>query len=116
MVVAKMISILWDYTSSLREHRNGILHSHTIKETESRELEALQLQITTAYDEYSKDQFIIPSYLRSLFTSRSLQHKLKIDIDSKKCWLRSVWEAKATQEESNCRYAETAKTFFTPKK
>jgi hypothetical protein len=89
-----MISILWDCASSLWVHCNGILHGHTIKETESRELEALQLQITTAYDEYSKDTFIIPNHQRFLFTSRSLQHRLKMGIDSKKCWLRSVWEAK----------------------
>jgi hypothetical protein len=80
-----IIPILWEYTSSLWEHRSGILQCCTIKEIEARELEALKLQITTAYEEYTKDHFIIPRYLSSLFTSHSLQF-----------WLHSVWEAKAT--------------------
>ena len=98
------------------EFRNGILHGQTSQEIEARELAAIQKQIVAAYEEYNEDNFIVPRYLCSLFTTHSLQQRLAMDIDSMKCWLRSVTEAKATQEESTKRYALAAKTFFTPRK
>lgn len=66
---AKIIPVIWEYTTSLWEHRNGILHGQTLAETEQRELEALQQQITAAYKEYNNDHFIIPRQLSSLFIS-----------------------------------------------
>ncbi len=98
------------------EFRNGILHGQTSQEIEARELAAIQKQIVAAYEEYNEDNFIVPRYLCSLFTTRSLQQRLAMDIDSMKSWLRSVTEAKATQEESTKRYALAAKTLFTPRK
>jgi hypothetical protein len=112
---AKIIPVIWEYTTSLWEHRNGILHGQTLAETEQRELEALQQQITTAYKEYNNDHFIIPRQLSSLFTSCSLQKRLKMDMDSMKCWLHSVSKAKEAQSESNIRHAEAINNFFFPR-
>jgi hypothetical protein len=83
--VATIIPSLWEYTAALWEHRNGILHGHTIQVMETKELEAIRLQITAAYVKYSKDRFIISRYLSSLFTSWSLKQRLSRDIDSMKC-------------------------------
>jgi hypothetical protein len=58
--IAGIIPAIWEYTSSLWEHRNGVLHRHTLTETAARELDAVQLQIITAYSDYNKDNFIVP--------------------------------------------------------
>jgi hypothetical protein len=111
----QLIHLLWKYTLSLWECRNSILHGKNVEEAEMREKEALKQQISEAYEDYAKDPFSIPSHLRSLFTARSLNQRLKQDMDSLKCWLRSVYEAKATQQASDQRYAEASKAFFQPR-
>ncbi len=111
----KTILKLWDYTSSLWEHQNGILHGQTIAETERQELGDLHQQITSAYEEYGNDPFIIPRHLSSLFTYRTLHQRLKLDVDSLKCWLHSVWEAKLAQQQSQCRHSEAGRSFFHPR-
>jgi hypothetical protein len=111
----KIIQILWDYTLSIWEYRNGVVHGTTIQEAKVKEMEAAQRAITLAYGEYTKDPFIIPSRLRYLFTSKSLAHRLHQDIDAMHCWIRSYTEAKLTQKKYQQRYAEAAKKFFQPK-
>ena len=113
--VAKAIQCLWEYSQSIWEHRNGILHGTTIEEAKAKEAAALQSEITKAYEEYEVDNFIIPNHLRYLFTSRTLHHRLNQDIDSMICWLRSYNEAKSTQKQTTQRYTEAAKKFFQPR-
>ncbi len=55
-----------------------ILHDHTVEE-----------DITAAYEANDKDPFIIPGYLSSLFSSRTLGQSLKQDKDMVSCWLSS---------------------------
>lgn len=111
-----MINAIWEYSYSLWTFRNGEVHGHTLAEAAARELEETKRGITAAFLEYEKDQFIVPSHIRSLFISKSLQQRLTLDIDSMHCWLRSFHEAKATQQESLRKYSEAAKSFFQPQR
>jgi hypothetical protein len=71
-----MINLIWEYSQSIWDNRNKIVHGYTLEETKAKEVEAAQKAITMAYEEYDKDHFIIPSHLHYLFTSRSLTQRL----------------------------------------
>jgi hypothetical protein len=111
----KIIPILWDYSQAIWEYRNGVVHGRTIEEQAVLEITAVQTEMTFAYEEYAKDQLIIPSHSRHLFTSRSLTQRLQLDIDSMLCWLRSYREAKLSQQVATKCQTEAAKHFFQPK-
>jgi hypothetical protein len=70
--VDKIIPILWDYSQSIWEYRNGIVHGRTIEEQAALEIKAAQTEISLAYEEYTYNHFIIPNHSHHLFTSRSL--------------------------------------------
>jgi len=100
---------LWDT-------RNKILHGNTLEETRAREIAQLTIEITEAYDAFSKDNFLVPSSFRHLFTSKTLkQRTMKQDEDSMRCWLRSYREGVLTQNERMQQQAVAAKTFFLPR-
>ncbi len=65
----KKLVLFWEYSHSLWEHHNGIVHGNTVEETKATELKATQQVITAAYEEYKNDPFIVRSHLRYLFTS-----------------------------------------------
>lgn len=58
---SKLIKVILDYSFSLWEYRNGVLHGHTIEENEAKESEKISSQIRTAYMKYQEDPHIIPS-------------------------------------------------------
>jgi hypothetical protein len=94
----------------------GWSYGHTMAEAAAREMAAIDTEIRSAYGEYKQDHFIIPRHLSSLFTSRSLEQRLLLDIDSKQCWLNSYTEAVARQQTVTHRYIESAKNFFQPRR
>jgi hypothetical protein len=51
---------------SLWEYHNGIVHGTTIELTQAKNIAAAQKAITLAYEEYTKDLFVIPGHLRHL--------------------------------------------------
>ncbi len=113
--MTKVITLIWEYSFSLWEHRNRVLHGHTLADAMARELEEVKNEITEAYNDYKHDHFIIPSHFSSLFTSRSLKQRLQLDMDSMQCWLCSFQEAKEIQQEAHRHYSESAKRFFQPR-
>ncbi len=96
---SNLIQIILEYSSSLWEFRNGVLHSHTIEETAAKEFNSITTRIRTAYQTYQEDPFHVPSHWRSLFISRTLDQCLKQDLDMLYCWLSSYDEALAFQRD-----------------
>lgn len=56
-----VILTVWDCTSSLWKHRNGIVHGTRKEEQIQKTLEGLKAHVSAAYNEYSKDPFIVSS-------------------------------------------------------
>jgi hypothetical protein len=111
-----LIKIILEYSFSLWDFRNGILHGLTTEDTAEKEFNSIATWIRTAYHTYQEDPFHIPSRWRSLFISRTLDQHLKQDIDTLNCWLRSYDEALASQRDSTLRHSEAAKNFFKPRR
>jgi hypothetical protein len=112
---SSVVTILLSYSSAAWDTRNSILHGKTFEEQRAKEISLLATKISNAYAKYSENPFIVPSHLRSLFTSRTLIQRLSQDIDSLQCWLRSYNEGVLTQQEHTRRSAEAAKKFFQPR-
>jgi hypothetical protein len=72
--------------------------SHTKAENIEKELTNLQQQVTSAYQQYNKDPFIIPAQFRYLFLTKDANECMRMGRDSLRCCLRSVGEAKPHQE------------------
>jgi hypothetical protein len=112
---SSLIIHLFNYTSSLWRFRNGVLHGHNLKEEKLKKLEKLEEAISTAYQKYNSDPFIISHHLSSIF-DKPLQYVLQTDIDYLSSWLRTYTEAVETQLESRCRQSNAAKLLFATRK
>jgi hypothetical protein len=109
-----LIQRILEYISSIWTFRNGVIHGHSLAEAQQKIMEGLQKDITTAYEAYQKDPFIVSHQLSSLF-HKPLQILLKKDKDSLTCWLRTYEEAVLHQQEFRRCQSEAAKNFFIPK-
>ncbi len=106
-----LISLILDFSFSLWDFRNGVLHGHTLEEQAAKERALLTNEITEAYETFHKYKFIVPSNFRYLFSSKTLQQRLHQDYDSLQCWLWSYREAVETQRTSTKWYAEQPRCF-----
>ncbi len=98
-----LISLILDFSFSLWDFRNGVLHGRTVTEQDAKKRETLINAITRAYDDYHQDRFIAPQNFRYPFSSKSLHQRIHQDHDSLQCWLWSYREAVETQRASTNR-------------
>ncbi len=90
---SQAIHCLWKFARSMWTHRNSIVHGTDAQTSAARILQELQDQVRSLYDDYNANpQIILPSSSH-LFTSRTLDQRLRHNYDNINCWLRSVQEA-----------------------
>lgn len=106
------ISIVWNFTRQLWQHRNQIVHRLTVDDIVSTQMRLLHNKVKTHYNEYHRSPSCVLPRHEHLFTQRSLNQRLQLSYDSIKCWLRSVDEARNILEFQQCHLQETAATVF----
>jgi hypothetical protein len=111
---SQAIHFLWRFTRSMWAHRNGIVHGVDAQSAAARILQDLQDRVRTLYKEYDDNPQMILSTHSHLFTSRTLDQRLKHNYDNLTCWLRSVSEARLDLAHHVRQLREQSSQFFTP--
>jgi hypothetical protein len=91
---AHAILQLWKFTRSLWTHRNTVVHGATDQEVAEKIRAEFTAKVTSLYAEYKANHNIILPKHKYVFTRHTLEKRLRLDIDSIQCWLRSVDDAK----------------------
>jgi hypothetical protein len=108
------IAALWQFSRALWKRRNEEVHGATVEEQATRQLAQLRDSITTMYNQFNENQAIILPRYRYLFTSNTLENRLKGSYDTMAAWLRSVEEAIQVLQYQEANYQAEARRFFPP--
>jgi hypothetical protein len=108
----KVIKALWTYSTALWKFRNSVVYGATKEDAKAKELEHLHQRVRHEYHLFSNDPFLVSPQFASLFSKKSLQERLRMDIDSMTCWLRSVEEAKHHQANFRASLSKLSSRFF----
>jgi hypothetical protein len=108
------VSQLWKFTRSLWAYRNTVVHGATDKEIANKIRTEITTKVTSLYTEYQANHNIILPKHKYLFSSRTLEQRLQLDIDSLHCWLRSVDDAKQALKHHDTQLRLTSARFFEP--
>jgi hypothetical protein len=111
---AKLIEGLLTYSNSLWKFRCSLLYGRSQDEQHQKLVHYLQTNITDAYTSFGKNPHIIHHSLRNIFHV-PLEDRLKQDLHSMQCFLRSYNLAKQQQELSHAKQAKAAAQFFIPR-
>jgi hypothetical protein len=84
---------IWKYTRSIWGYRNTVVHGATDKEQADKIKEQTATKVRDFYTKFRSTPSFILQRHHYLFTSRTLSQRLKLDIDSMVCWIRSVEDA-----------------------
>lgn len=93
MWTAQAITSLWKYTRSIWGYRNTVVHGATDQEKADKIIEQTATKVREFYSKFTTTPTFILQRHHYLFTSRTLSQRLKLDIDSMNCWIRSVEDA-----------------------
>jgi hypothetical protein len=111
---AQVILSVWKFSRSLWSYRNIIVHGATDQEIATKIRGTLDDQARSFYNTFhTSPQFILPCH-HYLFTSRSLEQRLRLDFDSLSCWIRSVEDAQQALLHHNNQQRINASRFFAP--
>jgi hypothetical protein len=114
MWTAQAIAIFWKYLRSEWAYRNTVVHGSNDKEIAAQIKKASTDKVKEYYHTFRTTPNFILSRHQYLFTSRTLDQRLKLDIDSLNCWIRSVEDAiQALQHHNNQQRLHSAR-FFAP--
>jgi len=108
------IAALWKFSRALWTRRNEEVHGATVEEKATRQLAQLRDNITTMHNQFNEKQAIILPRHRYLFTSITLENRLKGSYDNMAAWLRSVEEAIQVLQYQEAQYQVEACRFFPP--
>ena len=108
------IQMIWKYTRSLWNHRNTVVHGSTDHEVTNKIRASIEGQVTSFYHKFNDSSHFILQRHHYLFTSRTLQQRLHLDIDSINCWLRSVQEAIQALHHHETQQRLNSARFFAP--
>jgi hypothetical protein len=111
----KVIKALWTYSTALWKFRNSVVYGATKEDAKAKEMEHLHQRVRHEYHLLANDPFLVSPQLASLLSKKSLQERLRMDIDSMTCWLRSVEEAKHHQTNFRASLSKLSGRFFKPK-
>jgi hypothetical protein len=111
---AQIILYLWKYTRSLWTHRNQVVHGKTDQEIATKLRESSLNQVQNLCTMFQTNSNFILSRHHYLFTTRSLEQHLHMDIDSLTCWLRSGEDAKQALVSHNTQLLLQSNPFFAP--
>lgn len=81
------------YSLALWKLCNKFIHGETIEEQHHKEHDELKFSMSSTYEEFNGDTFIISKSNDSLFP-KPLTEMIKMELDWKKCWLTMHTEAK----------------------
>ncbi len=95
-------------------HRNQVVHGRTDQEVATKIKESIHNQVRNLYTTFQTDPNFILSRHHYLFTNRSLEQHLNLDIDSFTCWLRSVDDAQQVLLHHNTNLQLQSNRFFAP--
>ena len=111
---AQTIHFLWKYTRAIWAYRNTVVHGATDQEMADKIRNAATTKVTSLYSTfYTTPHFILPRH-RYLFTSKTLEQRLRLDTDSLNCWLRSVEDATQALIHHENQQRLQATHFFAP--
>ena len=108
------IGCLWKYTRSLWGYRNTVVHGATDQEIADKIRHQTATKIKEFYNKYNNTPNFILQRHNYLFTSRPLLQRLKMDIDSMHCWIRSVEDAVQELHHHEQRQREHSSRYFAP--
>jgi hypothetical protein len=104
---------LLQYSQQLWTFRCGVLKGHNKEENRQKHREELLNQVQSAYEEFAKDPFHIPSDWRHMF-HRPFLSLVQSDRDTLACWLRSYSEACQQQMLLTQQHQRHSVAFFSP--
>jgi hypothetical protein len=111
---AKLIEGLLHYSLSLWKFRCSLLHGQSQDKAHQKLIQQLQSRIIEACTAFLDNPHIVPHSSRNIFLV-PLEDRLKQDVDSLQCFLRSYALAKQHQEQLNMLHTEAAAQFFFPR-
>jgi hypothetical protein len=111
---AKFIEALLLYSHSLWKYRCALLHGRSMDEVHQKRTYHLKTQIEAAYVAFSEDLHIVHHSSRDIFLV-PLEERLRQDIDSLQCFLRSYKLARLQQEQLNQSHKDAVAQFFLPR-
>jgi hypothetical protein len=88
------ILLMWQYMRSIWTHRNSVVHGKDSEEAASRLLQHLHQEVERLYEEFRVNPAMLLSRHHHLFTSRTLEQRLRMPYDNITSWLRSVENAR----------------------
>ncbi len=111
---AQTVKFLWKYTRSQWAYRNTVVHGATDQEMADKIKGKTIDKVKSLYTTFqSTPQFILPRH-HYLFTTRTLDQRLRLDIDSLNCWVRSVEDAIQTLHHQEIQQRLHSTRFFAP--
>jgi hypothetical protein len=111
---SQAIACFWKYLRSEWAYRNTVVHGSNDQEMAEKIKKAATDKITDFYNTFRTTPNFILSRHRYLFTSRTLDQRLKLDIDSLNCWIRSVEDAIQALQHHNNQQRLQSDRFFAP--
>jgi hypothetical protein len=111
---ARVVEHLLCYSKAVWRCRCSLLHGLNQTEIHQKIVHKLQEQVKQAYQSYRTDPFIVNQAARQYFLV-PLEVRLKQDVDSLQCFLRSYSLAKEQQELCTQNQAQKAARFFFPR-
>jgi hypothetical protein len=107
-----LIAALWRYSKTLWRFRNEVVHGSTVEEQAKLQLQTLNNKLESYYQRYLHNPDIVLARHQFLFTSRSLEDRLKSSYDAKAAWLRSVEEAMKVLQHQEEAHRVVSQLFF----
>jgi hypothetical protein len=105
---------IWEYTHSLWQHRNGILHGLSSEQCAEKILTKLQMEVSCLYESIlANPDKLLPWHL-GLIKDNSLERLLNLPYDDIQCWLRSVKEAQEVFQHQEGQLRQSAARYFSP--
>ncbi len=111
---ARVVEHLLCYSKAVWRCRCSLLHGLNQVEMHQKIVHKLQEQVKQAYQSYRTDPFIVNQAACQYFLV-PLEVRLKQDVDSLQCFLRSYSLAKEQQELCTLNQAQKAARFFPPR-
>jgi hypothetical protein len=114
----RVICAIWDYSLSLWEARNAVVHGQTSLQLDNKAIRTLRQQVKTFYLRVETDPRLLPANRLHLF-DKSLLATQQLSKPQLQCWIRSVEEAIHTQSFRNDIASKSQRAimerFFQPK-
>jgi hypothetical protein len=111
---AQAITFLWKYMRTEWNCRNTVVHGSNDKEMAAIIKKAPTDKVREYYNTYRTTPTFILPHRHYLFTSRSLDQRLKLYIDSLNCWIRSVKDAIQALIHHNNQQRQQSARYFAP--